>query len=1450
MWNNFFNSVNSLNNRFFQTFPEIKQEHKKIKRYKEFNKIFLRRTLKQKLYKEKESLNEYYQRKLEEAMAGDKDNYFSTSKYTVNITHCNLLHCVLSIEREEEESILLEYENGKLKSSTVVKNEEFMEKINELVNTVTYKIRNRLEKPLALNANISKLGYCLDLDIVNIISFYDDYEISQFGYYLQAFFTKGYLYLLYCKWLYGLEKSLSPTEDIHNIPKGYKDDSMIIKSIEKEMNVMNWKVLSVGEEEEFYDVIRNIINKTESFSPDDDLDLSLFIRYEKNYFDFIPHEFTNKTNLAYVVKILYEQYREKLPMDKIYPYYLHVNDVLLLAFLFSGLNPDLERVQVFGSITTSQRELLYKLLEHCDKETRMNEFMKYKAVWARFTNVMKIHDYRNIYPDLVNDLLFISKENVFQSILFKRRNKFIIRKKEGDDLDAYYKTLIEQAIQQNTYFIHSNTSIKVKKCNLLNCIIQVDQREIEFENGSRIPTEDEKEYKNEKWLEKIEEIMEETTVTLREKLNVVLTLNENVYGYGYCMDIDLVKYLALYSLNEIKEFELLLMGQLHAMEGHHTIPYENFPHTLLNIKKNFYRSYCKWLKKLERYFKYNDSVLPISYKYYYKEKEENLQEQQGDLHLKMITVGEESDFFSIITNLINSSEALSSNDYDDIKTFMKYDADHLKYIPESTPNKENLVNVVSVLLNYYGDNPPWNTIVPLFKNVNDVLRLALVLSGHEASDLGKAERYVLAKQQIKDSDYYRYNQERNRGNEGKELTEEEFEKKIDDIIKKNGINKNDNQDEIFEMIRISTKINTKLRRSIPLSFEEHRKLLRNFNNITSMPTEIKEYLYQYLMKLAPIISGSLTSINNVLANVWNYQNYYMSLDDNYYDELIKAIKISMENVYHGIIPTLEKDIINTRIDVIQPDILKIGQTVRQYKNEHQPFDSKWVKLLNLNSVEEAATLLSKKPGIFLRQLDEIITKGREGHYDFIINLMEKVAGKVSIKVLLSIKGYFQKRSEQLLGRAFLVKGSIVGTKGNKSKRLNTVVNINKGVKTITKTNIFYTTKVKKPLPREFCERISRICDENLKLIFETKPKLKGVYISPELYKFLIPQNLRNTGDKVVRYTKGSRISVSFNGMTPELREKMKVEMEKVIGEMKEHYDELYSEQKDLEIDLLNVDDRYQYHKYALTMRIDKLKGEIAELEKEISKYERDYKVIKNCAIGSTYNIIRLFVLHNDFFIEIFNDNLELKAIYNVGHGRNSNDENIFQQSIYINAGNRETPYIDIDFDSLIREKGRLNLNSNEEFNPDSIRQYFNIQYRNSSCPVILDCKTREFIWVDHELPYNYQCGYRDYQLYLNKDISWYSDRYPQEQERIKKFYMHNLHTKRSLLYYYLFPLKISIGDLIKLHVEARKGKLIEKEEDLQEGDLAFLTRSPYIKKENITYITSDQLDIILSEYMN
>ncbi|KAG4102826.1 hypothetical protein H8356DRAFT_1647762 [Neocallimastix lanati (nom. inval.)] len=1516
-----------------------------------------------------------------------------------------------------------------------------------------------------------------------------------------------------------------------NLPLSYKKNKKIINRIKEkdENNNLKWKIICSSNEDEFYKMIQEMFASPSALSVSDIKNLEDFIISEKNYWNYIPNDIPNKDNLVRIINKIYvndirknnyEYFRKDMDiltsesMNRIVSLFHNVNEVLKLIICMSRNSDEVVELNTFQSIKIFDElniKFIFKILDHCDSTTRYESFMKYPHIWSRFCNTIDHQKLKVKYNQIIEDLLSVSKDYNFRALLLKRRNKLFIDKMEDENLDTYYKNNLEKSIQNDSYFLsYPQFKIKVKQCHLLYCSLTLNENQkMEFENGKLFtepPSEltdiiielDTKEnmtvndsddednennnninnnYENDKnntdikieesLMDHLKEIVEVETKNIREKLNLVLSLNENIYSAGYIMEVDLVEILALYTPYELEELSKFFIEQLLSNKENINLPFPSFPNMYLDIKKAFYYSYCKWLSRLERIFHFNETVIPMSFKKFLfkddkikeksKEKEEenddddeeeeeeeeeiedienenedkydkkNEREKKGkyeiedketrkkrikyemnidtnDAGLKIVMLGEREEFYQTIVRIMVAPEAFNANDLSNLRTFIQFEKNHLKYIPEIIPNKENLVNIVNLLLKHYSyDSIPEDVIIPLFRNVNDVLRLALVLSDHSASDLGKPQRFKsfsnperrLFMKLLNNCSGDRYDDLIKYHNiwsrffekihplkfkkiypdliedllgtyrfvgepEIKQLMMEysfyqlllklnerlmkyredtlkliQYKQPVENILNylnryninseiRNSAqffnlefldqnNPNDDKDPIVNYKLISEKdieiVRTIVRnlrinrvladRNFPLTLSEHEKIIEKFHNLTKLPEEMKKYLYFYLQSLVTIFSGGLKGINEVYQNEWD-TSYRMGGTKKYYDEYIHALRSSSDSLYRTVIPILDVDLIQKRMNEIIPQINQTKEKVRRYRKERQTFNSKWVELISNKKIEEAAKILSRKPGIFLRQLDELVTKSeKESEKELILQLFEEATSKVSIKVLLSMKGYFQKRTKSLKGRAFLIQGGYRDKKTNQSNRL---INTNQGVVTKTHTVIYYTTKVKKPLDDDMCQKIVRICDEALIRNFQNKTKLNRVYISPDIQKFVIPYDLRSvkkTNGNMC--AKGSRFNIKFKDITDEYREKIVEDLQRKLEKNKKKVKDYLEKKRKFEV---------KYVVRAVGPLSNKINKRLKTMEKKldilksfVQKNEEELENIKYYQSDNSLNYIRLYVVGcKEFTIEMFDDNLQLKRIYptlknyDLAHqnlrsynrynrNNNNNDNNNYSDEEENNDDifyyyKSEQKFYDIDFEKIVQNgiryivvsisegnnikfgwMKRRALNSSEKFNPEILHQNFNFNYKNAACPLIVDCKTREFIWIDKEYENKYYNYYRkileyikdkdkDQSIEINNTID-NNDR-QRDLERMKnnkKWYDRNLRMKYSLFYYYLEPLKISINDLIQLHIKARDGIQVENEEELEDGDLAFLAAPPINRKDNVHYIFYHQHDTILANFM-
>jgi len=1553
-------------------------------------------------------------------------------------------------------------------------------------------------------------------------------------------------YYHYCKWLYYVEKSIQSRGenlDRRNLPLSYKENKKVINKIKKndKNNTLQWDIIHRSGEEEFYQMIREMFVSPTMLPKSDINYLKEFMETEEDYWNYIAQEIPNKNNLAQIISVMYEydlsvkisEYeREDRDfftsdlMKRVESLFHKVNEVLLLIIYMANDDetdvealltlPSVQNLKVYGE---NRIKFIFRILDHCDATTRYEDFMQYQLIWSRFCDTIDHQALKLEHKAVIEDLLSVAKDYTFRSILFRRRNKLIVEKKEGQNLDSYYKTNLETALQKDRFFsAYPQFHLQVKECHLLYCALTLTlnnnqpPQEIKFENGKlfteppaeltaitieiettegraaedeenrvsdQIDDEKDKGDNNdasysaqddevmkveETLMDHLKEIVEIETKKVREKLNLVLSLNENVYAMGSIMEIDLIEILALYTPYELEELSTFFIKQMTGTRGR--LPFPKFPNMYLDIKKAFYSSYCKWLYRLERIFHCDETVIPMSFKKFLFRDEKNFNtrdkssekvEEEGegdekdgdnednedndeenddngdmedenedkedsddkqkddheleedkkmkrkrikyemnidinDAGLKIVMLGEKEEFYQTIYRIMAAPEAGNANDLSNMKNFIQFEKDHMKYIPETITNKENLANIVHILLEYYKKEPlPEKAIVSLFKNVNDVLRLGLVLSGHSASDLGKPQRFksfsnqerrlfmklldhcggdryddfikyhsvwarffekihpmkfkalypdliedllgtyrfigdpenkrlrmeysfyqlllklnerlvkyredtlklIQHKEPVPDISHFMYLYGFNTSMEHyTQFFNLEFLDQEDPSDTKNPtVNYQRVDEKDLKMVRTIVKnirINKVLTaRDLPLTKIEHEKIMEKYHNLDKLSEEMKNYLYPYLQCLVSIFSGGLTALNDMFQKNWD-SCYREGVSETYYQEYVQALKKNSHSLYSTVIPVLNVDFIQKRMNEILPLLLQLQKRARKYKQERQTFNSKWVELISKKKFEEAAQVLARKPGVFLRQLDELITKSeRENEKELILKLFEEVASKTSIKVLLSMKGYFQKRMKTLKGRAFLIQGGLKDKK-KKSDGNDRIINLNRGVVTQTHTVIYYTTKVKKPLDESMCDRIVRICDEALINNFQTKSKLSRVYISPDIQNFLIPYDLRSAKKANGKMcSKGSRFSIKFKEFTEEYREKVIEDLERKLEKNRKKLTEFMEKKGQFEVKYINHGVGLPSNR--MTKRLKFMEKKLEVLKSVVQKNEEELDNMKNYTPDSTYNYIRLYVVGTDeFSLELFDEDLQLKRMYptlkkynQIRFGHRYNDKDSDDGEIFY-YNKEDVIFYDIDLVKVVQQgiryiavniecaddikfgwMERRALNSSEKFNPEKHHQSFTFSYDQDACPLILDCKTCEFIWVDKEFDQSYfPNNFKNILQHMedrDKDTTAELQKIEDEEERQKylkqlqrnqKCYEHNLKIKHSLFYYYLEPLKISINDLIQLHIRAREGTQVATEEELEDGDLAFLASPPLQRKDNVHYIFYHQHDTILTNYMS
>ncbi len=107
-------------------------------------------------------------------------------------------------------------------------------------------------------------------------------------------------------------------------------------------------------------------------------------------------------------------------------------------------------------------------------------------------------------------------------------------------------------------------------------------------------------------------------------------------------------------------------------------------------------------------------------------------ELQEQTPLKVIEVGDENDFLSILTDLVRAKGSLSKTDQTDVRWFIEtFGDDALPLLPDEVPARETLALVGALLVGHTTRGAAW--IGPRISTATDMLRLAVALCGGDVS---------------------------------------------------------------------------------------------------------------------------------------------------------------------------------------------------------------------------------------------------------------------------------------------------------------------------------------------------------------------------------------------------------------------------------------------------------------------------------------------------------------------------------------------------------------------------------------------------------------------------------------------------------------------------------------------------------------------------------------------
>lgn len=199
---------------------------------------------------------------------------------------------------------------------------------------------------------------------------------------------------------------------------------------------------------------------------------------------------------------------------------------------------------------------------------------------------------------------------------------------------------------------------------------------------------------------------------------------KNLESLGYTLSVDAIKALSNVSVNTCSIVYNSIVNQLRTMTGANRswVPmYRNFPQQVMEA------SYAELYVTAMMHYIGDLIGLRIMPDHEKKARFPLI----GNYNLKVINLGTEVEFRSMMKNLMGAKTSISETDKEDITSVIKHFGNNvIDMLPSEVTHKENLAYIASVLLAYTNLT---SKITSMFNSVTDVLRLATAMSNGDVS---------------------------------------------------------------------------------------------------------------------------------------------------------------------------------------------------------------------------------------------------------------------------------------------------------------------------------------------------------------------------------------------------------------------------------------------------------------------------------------------------------------------------------------------------------------------------------------------------------------------------------------------------------------------------------------------------------------------------------------------
>jgi hypothetical protein len=551
--------------------------------------------------------------------------------------------------------------------------------------------------------------------------------------------------------------------------------------------------------------------------------------------------------------------------------------------------------------------------------------------------------------------------------------------------------------------------------------------------------------------------------------DILVALLTNLSHYGYTLSANVLKTLKTFSEEEVQTFENDLINHLKNITGDnvtYSTLYSHFPKET-PVQPEHYINRVKSILMTQLQIKLeehtvlscghviNHSIFDLS-KFNACPVCENQVEELGNtkqsLNLpeiqkitpfKIIDLSQNNEMYTIFTNLIQSKSSLSEQDKEFVKDIITQDKNKvISHIPKEIPMKEQLTLVTVLLLEHTSISS--KNLLPYFKTATDVLRLSAYFSG---ADVSLAQKFKI---KLKNS-------QRNLIL----FLIDNLSYPLEDMNKKRS-----------KFLALGEQLHATSKAKRFPNAANHFDILRNKPEEIFMFNSEVEKLKSIVLNVKQTEKGTIPKVKE---------------DEEY---------VHLNNVSCSLMDTLDQNAIkkleSLKLNVQQEEVLGLNKNKKLSLNKGKS---------RQKALKELSSLLAKRAGEFLRNLDLLLRESTEHNEKHIIENFKSVVSDCTTPMLLNFSSFVNTRDKSSDLRFYIPKGSFAKIQFDKNDK-------------------------RKIISTELINDVTKIIDIELVSRFKSKDNLGNVYLSEELRKCVVPLSQRNTTESINTLVRGSRVKLN------------------------------------------------------------------------------------------------------------------------------------------------------------------------------------------------------------------------------------------------------------------------------------------------------------------------------------